>query len=94
MIDLNRKILFIGLAIAIIASDSIIFFAEAKNRDFYSNWVISANAAIAASLGIFVAYRHRFHGPHAKAHVALSIGLSLWLCAEVTWAIYERQYRS
>jgi branched-chain amino acid transport system substrate-binding protein len=89
MIDLNRKILFIGLAIAIIASDSIIFFAEAKNRDFYSNWVISANAAIAASLGIFVAYRHRFHGPHAKAHVALSIGLSLWLCAEVTWAIYE-----
>ena len=45
--------------------------------------------AIAASLGIFVAYRHRFHGPHAKAHVALSIGLSLWLCAEVTWAIYE-----
>jgi branched-chain amino acid transport system substrate-binding protein len=89
MIDLNRKILFIGLAIAIIASDSIIFFAEAKNRDFYSNWVISANAAIAASLGIFVAYRHRFHGPHAKAHIALSIGLSLWLCAEVTWAIYE-----
>jgi ABC-type branched-subunit amino acid transport system substrate-binding protein len=89
MIDLNRKILFIGLAIAIIASDSIIFFAEAKNRDFYSNWVISANAAIAASLAIFVAYRHRFHGPHAKAHIALSIGLSLWLCAEVTWAIYE-----
>jgi len=89
MIDLNRKILFIGLAIAIIASDSIIFFAEAKNRDFYSNWVISANAAIAASLGLFAAYRHRFHGPHAKAHVALSIGLSLWLCAEVTWAIYE-----
>jgi ABC-type branched-subunit amino acid transport system substrate-binding protein len=89
MIDLNRKILFIGLAIAIIASDSIIFFAEAKNRDFYSNWVISVNAAIAASLAIFVAYRHRFHGPHAKAHVALSIGLSLWLCAEVTWAIYE-----
>ena len=44
---------------------------------------------MAASLGIFVAYRHRFHGPHAKAHVALSIGLSLWLCAEVTWAIYE-----
>jgi len=89
LIDLNRKILFIGLAIAIIASDSIIFFAEAKNRDFYSNWVISVNAAIAASLAIFVAYRHRFHGPHAKAHVALSIGLSLWLCAEVTWAIYE-----
>jgi hypothetical protein len=59
MIDLNRKILFIGLAIAIIASDSIIFFAEAKNRDFYSNWVISVNAAIAASLAKFVAYRHR-----------------------------------
>jgi branched-chain amino acid transport system substrate-binding protein len=89
MIDLNRKILFIGLAIGIIASDSIIFFAGAKNRDFYSNWVISVNAAIAASLGIFVACRHRLHGPHAKAHVALSIGLSLWLCAEVTWAIYE-----
>ena len=50
MIVLNGKVLFIGLAIAILASDSIIFFAEAKNRDFYSNWVISVNAAIAASL--------------------------------------------
>src|SRR5919197_5883136 len=26
---------------------------------------------------------------HSKSHVALAIGLSLWLCADLIWAIYE-----
>ena len=33
--------------------------------------------------------RQRLKGPHAKAHAAIAIGLSLWLCANIVWAIYE-----
>jgi ABC-type branched-subunit amino acid transport system substrate-binding protein len=29
------------------------------------------------------------HDHHSKSHVALAIGLSLWLCADIIWAIYE-----
>ncbi len=87
--ELNRRILFTGLVIAIILSDSIIFLATDKSRDFYSNWIININSAIAAALAIFIVFRQKFHTLHGKAHAALAIGLSLWLCAEIIWAMYE-----
>jgi ABC-type branched-subunit amino acid transport system substrate-binding protein len=95
-IKLTRKSLFLGLVLAIIISDSFIYFAEIKTKAFYSSWIISINASTAAALAIFVVYRHmqqRSHNPqdhhHSKSHVALAIGLSLWLCADLIWAIYE-----
>jgi len=88
-VELNRRILFTGLVIAIILSDSIIFLATDKSRDFYSNWIININSAIAAALAIFIVFRQKFHTLHGKAHAALAIGLSLWLCAEIIWAMYE-----
>jgi branched-chain amino acid transport system substrate-binding protein len=94
-IRLTRKSLFLGLVLAIIISDSFIYFAEIKTKAFYSSWIISINASTAAALAIFVVYRHmqqRSHHPqdhHSKSHVALAIGLSLWLCADLIWAIYE-----
>ncbi len=74
---------------AIIASDSIIFFAEIDTKDFYSNWVITINASIAAGLAIFLVYRQKLHGLHGKTHAALAIGLFLWLLADIVWAIYQ-----
>jgi Periplasmic binding protein len=94
-IRLTRKNLFLGLVIAIIISDSFIYFAEIKTKAFYSSWIIGINASTAAALAVFVVYRHmqqRSHHPqdhHSKSHVALAIGLSLWLCADIIWAIYE-----
>jgi hypothetical protein len=88
-VELNRRILFTGLVIAIILSDSIIFLATDKSRDFYSNWIRNINSAIAAALAIFIVYRQKFHTLHDKAHAALAIGLSLWFCAEIIWAMYE-----
>jgi len=95
-IKLTRKSLFLGLVLAIIISDSFIYFAEIKTKAFYSSWIISINASTAAALAIFVVYRHmqqRRHNPqdhhHSKSHVALAIGLSLWLCADLIWATYE-----
>ncbi|MFL6461494.1 MAG: hypothetical protein ACJ71J_11230, partial [Nitrososphaeraceae archaeon] len=84
IIKLTRKSLFLGLVLAIIISDSFIYFAEIKTKAFYSSW-----------LAIFVVYRHiqqRSYNPqdhHSKSHLALAIGLSLWLCADLIWATYE-----
>jgi branched-chain amino acid transport system substrate-binding protein len=77
------------LVTAIILSDSIIFLATDKSRDFYSNWIRNINSAIAAALAIFIVYRQKFHTLHGKAHAALAMGLSLWFCAEIIWAMYE-----
>jgi branched-chain amino acid transport system substrate-binding protein len=82
-------LLFTGLIVAIILSDSIIFFATDQYRDLYSNWIININSAIAAALAIFIVYRQKTRTLHGKAHVALAIGLSLWLFAEVIWTMYE-----
>jgi hypothetical protein len=95
IIRLTRKSLFLGLVLSIIISDSFIYFAEIKTKAFYSSWIISINASTAAALAVFVVYRHmqqRSHHPqdhHSKSHLALAIGLSLWLCADIIWAIYE-----
>jgi ABC-type branched-subunit amino acid transport system substrate-binding protein len=95
IIKLTRKSLFLGLVLAIIISDSFIYFAEIKTKAFYSSWIISINASTAAALAIFVVYRHiqqRSQNPqdhHSKSHLALAIGLSLWLCADLIWATYE-----
>jgi branched-chain amino acid transport system substrate-binding protein len=94
-IALSRRNLFLGLLVAIVISDSIIFFAELRTKDFYSNWIISINAAVAATLAILVVYRHRRNKARlAYEHnnsplIALAVGLFLWLCADIVWAIYE-----
>ncbi|HZA07800.1 MAG TPA: hypothetical protein VE619_08860, partial [Nitrososphaeraceae archaeon] len=94
-IDLTRRNLFLGLAIAIIISDSVIFFAEIKSKELYSNWIITINATVAATLAILVIYNIRrskvqhHHEHNSKAHFALAIGLSLWLCADIIWATYQ-----
>ena len=93
-ISLSRRSLFLGLVVAIVISDSIIFFAETKTKDFYSNWIISINATISATLAVLVVYRHsrikvHYYEHNSGAHVALAIGLFLWLCADIVWAIYE-----
>jgi ABC-type branched-subunit amino acid transport system substrate-binding protein len=96
IIRLTRKSLFLGLVLAIVISDSFIYFAQIQTKAFYSSWIIGINASTAAALAIFVVYRHmqqRRHHPqdhhHSKSHVALAIGLSLWLCADLIWATYE-----
>ena len=68
---LSRINLLIGLAIAIIISDSIIYFSEAGSKEFYSNWIIIINASI-AGLATLVLYRHKQHdGIFDKSHGTL-----------------------
>src|ERR687888_1001614 len=89
-INISRRTLFIGVLVAIIISDSIIFFAEIKSKTLYSNWIISINASIAAFLAVFLLYiRKNIPGEYKDTRIALAIGLSLWLCADLIWATYE-----
>lgn len=86
---LNAKIVFLLLIVAIISVDSIIIFAEEESKVFYSNWMIISGASVAVSLAVYVVYRQKLKGLHGKTHAAIAIGLSLWLCANLVWAIYE-----
>ncbi len=89
-IHFNRTTLFLGLLTAILISDSIIFFAEIKTKSFYSSWIITINASIAALLAVFVLYRRKnLRGVYRRTRIALAIGLCLWLCADIVWATYE-----
>jgi branched-chain amino acid transport system substrate-binding protein len=89
-INVSRRSLFIGVLLAIIISDSIIFFAEVKSKTIYSNWIISINASIAAFLAVFLLYiRKNIPGEYKDTRIALAVGLSLWLCADLIWATYE-----
>src|SRR5919199_3731906 len=89
-INVSRRSLFMGVLLAIIISDSIIFFAGIKSKHIYSNWIISINASIAAFLAVFLLYiRKNIPGEYKNTRIALAIGLSLWLCADLIWATYE-----
>src|SRR5215210_6635001 len=87
---ITPSLLLLGLIVSATAANSIIFFAETETRIVYSELIIIASVAIAASLGILLAYRQVLHNhSHSKSYISLAIGLVLWLCADIIWASYE-----
>jgi branched-chain amino acid transport system substrate-binding protein len=90
---ITSRLLLLGLIVSATAANSIIFFAETETRIVYSELIIIASVAIAASLGILLAYRQVLHNhSHSKSYISLAIGLVLWLCADIIWASYELVY--
>jgi branched-chain amino acid transport system substrate-binding protein len=93
----NKKMLFIiGLVIAIIVANSIIYVAEPiEKKMIYTNWILLINSSIAAGLAVLLAVadflKQKILNNHSKTHVAIAIGLVLWLCANSQWFIYESQ---
>lgn len=89
-IGFSRKTLFIGLIIALIASNLLIILSDIESREFFSLRIIIISSIIATSFAIFILYRQRYHhGSLPKADVALALALLLSLCAEIIWIIYE-----
>jgi ABC-type branched-subunit amino acid transport system substrate-binding protein len=87
---ITPSLLLLGLIVSATAANSIIFFAGTETRIVYSELIIIASVAIAASLGILLAYRQILHNrSHSKMYICLAIGLVLWLCADIIWASYE-----
>ena len=77
---------------AIIVSNSIIVFSNQDSRDFFTNWSIITAASAALSLSIIAvitAYKRRIDRFFVYAQIIFTIGLALWLVAEVTWAYYQ-----
>ena len=87
---ITLSLLLLGLIVSATAANSLIFFAGTETRIVYSELIIIASVAIAASLGILLAYRQILHNrSHAGLYISLAIGLVLWLCADIIWASYE-----
>jgi ABC-type branched-subunit amino acid transport system substrate-binding protein len=91
----NKKILFIiGLVISIIVANSIIYLTEPiESKIVYTNWILLINSSTAAGLAVLLVVtkflKQKILNNHTKTHVALAIGLVLWLCANIQWFIYE-----
>ena len=84
----------IGLVIAIIVENSIIYLVEPiESKIIYTNWILLINSSLAAGLSVILVVieflKQRVLNHHTKTHVALAIGLVLWLCANIQWLIYE-----
>jgi ABC-type branched-subunit amino acid transport system substrate-binding protein len=87
---ITPSLLLLGLIVSATAANSLIFFAGTETRIVYSELIIIASAAIAALLGILLAYRQILHNrSHSKMYISLAIGLVLWLAADIIWASYE-----
>jgi hypothetical protein len=77
---------------AIIVSNSFIVFSNQDSRDFFTNWSIITAASAALSLSIIAvitAYKRRIERFFVYAQIIFTVGLALWLVAEVTWAYYQ-----
>ena len=84
----------IGLVIAIFIENTIIYVVQPiESKIIYTNWILLINSSIAAGLSVVLVvielFKKRVFNHHTKTHVALVIGLVLWLCANIQWLIYE-----
>ena len=85
-----RSILILVRAIAV--SNSFIIFSSQDSQDFFTNWTINSAAAAALSLSIITvitAYKRRIDKFLLELYIIFTVGLALWLVAELTWTYYQ-----
>src|SRR5215207_6744051 len=91
----KKKALFvISLIAAIIIENSIILeVTPIENKINYTNWILLINSSLAAGLSILlvinVIVTQKILNTHSTIHIALAIGLVLWLSANIQWIIYD-----
>ena len=77
---------------AIIVSNSFIVFSNQDSRDFFTNWTINAAAAAALSFSIIMvitAYNRRVNRFLLEMYIIFTVGLTVWLVAELTWTYFQ-----
>jgi hypothetical protein len=93
----KKKILFIiSSIVAIIIQNSIILYVSPiENKIIYTNWILLFNSSITAGLALLLVIniisKQKILNIHSTAHIALAIGLVLWLCANIQWIIYDKE---
>ncbi|PWU81401.1 MAG: hypothetical protein DLM72_07195 [Candidatus Nitrosopolaris wilkensis] len=77
---------------SLVVSNSFIILSSEDTQDFFTNWTINTAAATALSLSIITvvtAYKHRIDRFFVQAYFIFTVGLAVWLVAEVTWTYYQ-----
>src|SRR3989442_964555 len=76
---------------SLVVSNSLIILSSEDTRDFFTNWTINTAAATALSLSIITvitAYKRRIDR-FLEMYIIFTVGLAVWLVAEVTWTYYQ-----
>jgi hypothetical protein len=81
----NLTLVLVG---SIIIVDSLVILSDAHSREAVDIIVLDVTGAIALGLGILVIYRHKFHGVYGKSFFCLTLGVLLWLAADITVSYY------
>jgi len=76
--------LLITLILCIVSINSIIIsIQDLHYRHTVMIVVLNITASIATVLGFITVYRHGLSGSHGKSYLFLTIGISLWFCADL-----------
>jgi hypothetical protein len=82
----NFILILIGSAVAI---NQPLVLTQGEERVFYNNVTVNVTAAIAVAFAAVTIYRQKLDGLYGKTYLSLTIGLGLWLAAEITWTYFE-----
>lgn len=85
---LIRKKILLVLIVSVAATSFVIFIAP-NEQMLLSDVIEPFTAAIAAGLSLVIVYRQKTDGLIGRAFAALSIGLVLFMTAEIVWSYYE-----
>ncbi len=78
------KYLIIALIVSIVFINSmIISIQDLHYRHTAMIIMLNITASIATVLGLITVYRHGINGSHGKSYLFLTIGISLWFCADL-----------
>jgi hypothetical protein len=69
--------------------DFIIYSAATESKIYYTNLILIVNSSVATGFAIILVLRQKFEVHHGKTHLALAMGLGLWLSANIIWTLYE-----
>jgi ABC-type branched-subunit amino acid transport system substrate-binding protein len=91
----KKKLFIISLVATIIIQNCVILYAPIESKIIYTNCILLTNSSIAAGLAfllvINIIAKQKILNTYSTIHIALAIGLLLWLCANIQWIIYENQ---
>jgi hypothetical protein len=86
--SIRKKILLV-LIVSVAATSLVIFIAPNEQKTLLSDVIEPFTAVIAAGLSLVIVYRQKTDGLIGSAFAALSIGLVLFMAAEIIWSYYE-----
>src|ERR1041385_3605153 len=87
-IQKTLKFTILYMAVLIFIVDGLIIFADSMQKYPTIIWALIVTGSSASTLGIIALFRHGLHGVHGKSYLFLTLGLMMWLTADITLAYY------